>query len=342
MENVFDIFNADAFGVISLTDAINRQPFQPGQAGRLGIFEEEPVNTAVVAIEEEQGLLSLVPNTPRGGPAYENARNRAKMRLFTVPHFPIDDAIYPDEVQGVRLFGAMGAQLATVEAVVQKRQRQMTPKLDATVEYGRIGAIKGNILDADGSTVIYNLFTEFSVSQPTLDFVLGTTTTNQLANVITVKRSIESELGQAQYDHIHCFAGQTWFSRFVSHPTVSSAFQYWRDTQNQLGAFLRSDLRYEGFQFGGVVFEEYRGNVGGVPFVADSEAYFFPVGVPNLFKTYFAPADWMETVNTMGLPRYSKQWLDPNGGKFVRVETQTNPLSICTRPGALLKGTTSN
>lgn len=30
-----DIFNNDAFSVVSLTDAINKLPYVPGQAGRL-------------------------------------------------------------------------------------------------------------------------------------------------------------------------------------------------------------------------------------------------------------------------------------------------------------------
>ena len=41
---------------------------------------------------------------------------------------------------------------------------EMTTKMDATLEHLRIGAIKGQILDADGSAVIYDLFTEFGVT----------------------------------------------------------------------------------------------------------------------------------------------------------------------------------
>jgi Phage major capsid protein E len=41
------------------------------------------------------------------------------------------------------------------------------------VEHFRIGAIKGQILDADGSAVIYDLFTEFGVAAHTeVDFDL--------------------------------------------------------------------------------------------------------------------------------------------------------------------------
>jgi hypothetical protein len=41
--------------------------------------------------------------------------------------------------------------------------------------------------------------------------------------------------------------------------------------------------------------------VGTVDFTDASKAYFFPVGVPGLFRQYNAPADFVETANTIGL-----------------------------------------
>lgn len=339
---MLDIFNSDAFSVISLTDRVNKMPFVPGRAGKLGIFDEEGVRTTTIAIEEANGLLSLIPSSPRGGPGFEHKRNKAKLRHLNIPHLELNDSVYPGEVQNVRLFGSDegGADLAGVQAVVDGRLAEMMPKHDATVEYGRLGALKGIILDADGSTVIYNLFTEFGVSQDTVDFVLGTTTTNIIAKINTVKGLVEDELGAVTYDHVHCFAGKTWFQEFISHPQILAAYQYYASAPG--GNPLRDDLRYNGFEFGGVIFEQYRGNVGGIAFIADAEATFFPVGVPGLYKTYYAPADYMETVNTIGLPRYSKQAPDPEFNRYRRLNTQSNPLSLCLRPKVLVKGTTSN
>ena len=57
--------------------------------------------------------------------------------------------------------------------------------------------------------------------------------------------------------------------------------------------------------------------------VETNKAYFYPTGVPNLFTTVFAPADYVETVNTMGLPRYVKQYTMQND-KGVHMDTQMN------------------
>ena len=58
----------------------------------------------------------------------------------------------------------------------------------------------------------------------------------------------------------------------------------------------------------------------------------------NTFRTYFAPADFNETANTLGLPLYAKQ--EPRKfGRGTDLHTQSNPLPICLRPEVLVKGT---
>lgn len=341
MPSVFDIFNDNAFSLISLTDRINKMPFVPTKLGDLGIFASDGVPTTNVAIEEYNGALSLVPTVPRGAPPNQNAHNKRKLRNLAVPHIPISDTIVADEVQNVRVFGNDQGQLAGVQAVVDMRMMEMSSKLDATVEYGRVGALKGVILDADGSTVIYNLFTEFGVSQQTTDFVLGTTTTNLVGKITAAKRLIEDELGALNYTNLYALCGINFWDRFVSHTAITNAYQFFEATGQNMNP-LREDLRYSNFVFGGVIWDQYRGKVGGVSFIPDDEAYLFPIGVPNLFKTYFAPADYIETVNTIGLPRYAKQYMSDFSNRSVTVETQTNPLSICTRPRTIIKLTTSN
>ena len=101
------------------------------------------------------------------------------------------------------------------------------------------------------------------------------------------------------------------------------------------GEMLRNDPR-GGFEFGGAIFEQYRGQVGGNKFIGDNEAYVIPVGVPDLFIGRFAPANYLETVNTNGLPYYSK--MEPLAmNKGMALESQSNPIFLCTRPSAVIK-----
>ena len=114
---------------------------------------------------------------------------------------------------------------------------------------------------------------------------------------------------------------------------VEKAYERWLD-----GAFLRQGQARGSFEYAGILFEEYRGKVGSVDFTDASKAYFFPVGVPGLFRQYNAPADFVETANTIGLPRYAKQAVDQQFARWVMLHVQSNPLPICTRPRVLLKG----
>jgi len=335
-----DIFKADAFSMLSLTDRVNKMPFVPGKAGQLGIFTEQGINTTDVAIEEYAGSLALIPNTQRGAPANQNQHNKRTVRKLSTPFLPLEDVILAHEIQNIRAFGS-DSELQAVMGVVDQRLLEMNAKHDATVEYGRIGAIKGLILDSDGATTIYNLFTEFGVAQTSIDFVLGTATTDVLGKITDAKGAIEDELGMLTYEDMHVFCGKVWWKEFITHSKVTNAYQYFEARQQDRNP-LREDLRYKGFRFGDATFEQYRGNVGGIPFIADNEAYAFPVGVPGLFKTVYAPGDFVETANTIGLPRYVKIALDPMLGRYVVVHTQSSPLSYCTRPKTLIKFTTSN
>ncbi|TIX63751.1 MAG: major capsid protein, partial [Mesorhizobium sp.] len=159
---MLDVFNADAFSVTSLTDAVNAIKFVPGRIGALGLFQESGVATTSVVIEERDGVLSLVSPTPRGGPGSVITKALRTARPFIVPHFEINDAVMAEEVQNVRAWGSE-TEVEMVQGKVAERLAIHSQSMEATIEYARIGAIKGIVTYGDGSTL--DLFTEFGVSQ---------------------------------------------------------------------------------------------------------------------------------------------------------------------------------
>ena len=60
--------------------------------------------------------------------------------------------------------------------------------------------------------------------------------------------------------------------------------------------------------------------------------------MPGPFRQYNAPADFVETANTIGLPRDAKQAVEQQLAGWVMLHVQSNPLPICTRPRLLIKG----
>lgn len=324
-----DIFNNDAFSVVSLTKAIEDTPFVPGRVGQLGIFSEEGVSTTSVSIEKIGSTVSLVPAASRGSSGRPMGNDKRQMIPFTATHLPQRASILADEVQNLRAFGSE-TEVETAQRLMNRKLAKMRRDLDTTIEYQRIGAIKGSILDSDGTTELLNLHTAFGTSVTSHNLVLGTAGTMVRNKVIEARRKMEAALGGLTYSGARVLCSASFFDALVGHAKVEAAFDRYMN-----GEFLREDQR-GGFYFAGVFWEEYRGQVGATKFIADGEAWMVPEGVPDLFVTNYAPADYMETVNTLGQAYYAKQ--EPKDfNKGIDVETQSNPIHICTRPAVPVK-----
>jgi len=334
MNNPFD---TPAFNMTALTAAINILPNTYGRLEQMSLMPARPVRFRQIAIEERNGVLNLLPTMPVGSPGTVGERGKRKLRSFAVPHIPHDDVVLPEEVQGIRAFGSENETEALANVITDHLQ-SMRNKHSITLEHLRMGALKGVILDADGST-LYDLFAEFGITAKTVDFVLGTAGTNVKAKCMEVLRHIEDNLRGEFMTRVHALVSPEFFDALTSHAKVEKAYERWME-----GAALRDDVR-SGFTFGGITFEEYRGQAtdpdGNVRrFIAANEGHAFPLGTVETFASYFAPADFNETANTLGQPLYAKQ--EPR--KFERgtdLHTQSNPLPMCHRPGVLVKLITS-
>jgi hypothetical protein len=325
---MLDVFKGDAFSFTKLVSAINLIPYVPTRLGSLNLFTEEGISTLSAAIEMQGNTLTLVQTAARGAPGAAKNLDRRNVRDFRTVHLPQRVAVMADEIQGLRAFGSEATEESAAMTYLQKKMAVARRDLDITHEWQRMGALKGQVLDADLS-VIYNWFTEFGVTQSTKNIALSVTTTKVLQEVVALKRMVEDKLGGVMMSGIRVLCSSEFFDAFTGHPAVIEAYKY------QQSNFLRTDNR-NGFEFGGVVWEEYRGTIGGTRFIAANKAYAIPEGVPELFKTLFSPAPYMETVNTDGLPFYMKaKNMDYDTG--VEWQVQSNPLHLCTRPDAIVE-----
>lgn len=334
---ILDIFRDDAFGVTSLTDSINAVNFVPGRIGELGLFEETGVSTISVVIEQKSGLLSLVSPSPRGGVGDTSDKEKRTARSFLIPHFQRNDAIMADEVQGVRAWGSE-SEVEMAAAKVMERAGMHGRSLEATLEHARVGAIKGIVTYADASTL--DLFTEFGVLQESeVNFDLSNLALGLLRKKCgSVVRSVANTLDGAPFTGLRAFCGDNFFDDLLANAEVRGTFEGWSEAKILREGYIETNGKsYGAFEFGGIVWENYRGSTGGTAFVDTNKCHIFPVGVPGLFRTYFGPADYWETVNKPGQRMYVQPTLMPNN-KGVALEVQMNALNICTRPKALIKG----
>ncbi|MFW3895936.1 major capsid protein [Pseudomonas bharatica] len=323
------IFQDDAFGVAALTAAINEQEYVPGRIASLGLFEEEGVTTLTVQIEKDGDKLALVPAGERGTSGLVVGGSKRILLPFNTVHLPQRFAIKADEIQGIRAFGTQ-TELQAVQDVVNRRLEKARRQLDATHEFHRMGAISGKVMDADGSTVLLDIYDRFGVERQSLSMGLNNPETNVQVQCVEALDMQEDALGEVTMSSSRAFCGKNFWKKLIAHKSVVDTYK-----GSQQAAALRGDAR-EAFEFGGIIWERYRGKVAGIAFVHDDEARLVPEGVPEMFLSVYAPADYMETVNTQGLPYYSKLELMPFA-KGVSGEAQSNPLHICTRPRAVVR-----
>jgi hypothetical protein len=320
------IFEDDAFSVPSLTAAINEQEYLPGRISSLGLFREEGITTLTVQIEKDGDTLALVPAGERGTSGLVVGGSRRNLIPFNTVHLPERFAIKADEIQGIRAFGTR-TELQSVQDVVNRRLAKARRQLDATHEFQRMGALNGQILDADGKTVLLDIYKSFGVNRQKMPMGLNDPEADLRVNAGEALDMQADALGSVTSSGSRAFCGKNFWNKLVSHKSVKQTY-----LNTLQAASLRGDAR-ESFEFGGIVWERYRGKVAGVLFVHDDKALLVPEGVPDLYISTFAPADYMETVNTEGLPYYSK--LEPMPfNKGVAGEAQSNPLHLCTRPRA--------
>ena len=339
---MLEIFANNAFGISSLTLALNQVPYVPGLIGRLNLFEEKRLNTTTTMIEVRGERLALVPERPRGSPPTPDVHDGSSLVPVGIPHFPVRTALYADAVQNVRAFGTED-QLETVIGVVNEREAGLGRRLDLTLEYLRLGAVKGIITTAADRVTgaplqQYDLFDTFKVPpQALLNWpIIGAGNSGDAAAWAGQLTALVNDLGRrmadaisgGMYQRIHGIAGKTFFDAFAMHPERRATLVYITplpDPASNLGTQV---------SFGEVTIEEYRGQVGAIKFVEDDKCYFFPVGAPDLFAELYAPADYMEAVNTIALPRYSKM-REMDFDKGVEIEAQMNVLPLCSQPRTL-------
>lgn len=330
-----DVFNGDAFSSVELTEAINIVPNKYGRLQQMGIFPAQGVRQTTAMLEYKDGVLNLLPTVPRGGPPTEGAVGKRRAIPVEIPHIPHHDMARAADVQNVRSFGTEN-QLMAFQELVNEKLVTMRSKHDITLEYLRWGALNGIILDADGSTIL-NSFTTLDVTEKVIDFALDSDSTEVLLKILELKRYLEHTVKSVTWQRLHVMCANDFFDALITHDQFKAAYERW-----QTGEAFRSDLR-NGFLWGDVFFENHSGTAvdinGNVrKFIADGTARAFPVGgsATSYFKTYFAPAEFIETVNTPGREVYAKQKVE-DWDKGVEFYTESNPLPICTRPELLVK-----
>ena len=334
-----DIFNNSAFSMTSLTGAVSKVGYKPQLLGSLGIFEPMPVRTRSIFVDRRENKLVLIPASAIGAPPKElevDPRNAVPLKTVRLAK---GFTLYAEEIQGIRAFGSE-TEFAQVQAEYLRRMAMVRDDMELTHEFHRLGALQGLLLDADGTTVIYNYFTEFGVAAPAaIDFDLDNPTPAPGAvrlKAAEVIRSMQRSAGGAftPSTTVHALVGDAFFDALITHPEVEKTYINW-----QAAADLRQDRSFQSFVYGSITWHNYRGTDDNSTVAIDTdEAKFFPVGARDVFKKAMAPAEFGPYINTLGQDTYAMNIPDRDRQAWTRGELYSYPLYFVQRPDVLRKG----
>jgi hypothetical protein len=340
MTVIVNPFDGGGYSLAEMTESINLLPNIYTRIGQMGLFREEAITQRVVLVEFANGTIKLLPSVPLGGPPTVAGRDGANLASFAVPWIPHDDVITPQDIQGVRGFGTQNAD--PLQKIMLQKLTRIRAKHAQTREYMEVNALRGILKDGAGRTLV-NFHAAFGTTPAEVDFVLGTAATDVVAKVRAVLRLIEDNLQGESMSGARILVDGGFFDKMIGHASVKEAYKNF-NAFNGMNP-NRDDVRRM-FPFGGAIIEEYSATVtlstnAPEKVIPANEGIAFPMGTMDTFVTYFAPANLIETVNTLGMPLYARQIMRPNGSA-VDVMTEASPLPVNKRPNLVVRVFSSN
>ena len=345
---VFDLLRGDGFSLMNMTSSIQNIPYLPTYLGDKNIFTPKPVRTEMIAVEENNGLLSIIQTSQRGAPVTDRAMEKRTLRYFPTNRIARKATIMASSLAFIRAFGSESEFKQVADEVISV-QTGLARGIALTKERMRLGAIRGIVLDADG-TVIRNWYTEFGVTAPaTIAFAIpaGTGTDTGTGAVYTNCQAVITAMMDAAKNmwlpntEVEALCGATFFDKLVATNETRANYRAQLTAQATYGNISqKSTGAYATFDYAGIRFVKYRGSSDGTVAVAATEARFYPVGAdPDLFQQALSPAESFAQQGQLGQDMYSMIEVDPSGlYEFVCVHARSYPLFMCTRPLVLQVG----
>ena len=273
--------------------------------------------------------------------------------LLKIPHFPLDDAITPNDIDGIVQAGSLAefAELETVASVRADKMIDMREAHSLTLEAARMQMIVTGTAYAPRGTVVTNFYTEFGVTRTEID-VDFSGAADPRATINTAKKAVRNGLRDGQAGTVRSFVvlcSDSFYMALQQNAFVTDAFKY-VDQGQALSVLLGRggndvaglDARFEQMSLFGCTFINagaagYENAAGTfVPFIPEGDAYMLPVGVRDLFKTYYAPANRFGTVNRRAQGSYWYEYLNEKDD-IIEIMTEQNFLNALLNPAAVVR-----
>jgi hypothetical protein len=333
----------NAFTITDYTRELMEVPNMWGLIGQQGLFRKESVGTNTVTFDKTFQTAALINDKPWGERSTFAGNEKSELHTFAIPTFPLDDLVTVGDVWNKRAIGSADMR-ASVDQVLAKKVAQIRRSHALTQEYARCQAIQGNKYAPNGTISTSTWFTEFGVTQKTVDFDFGDATVDQRTNIQEVVAHIQDNFrGSGVLEEIVFYCTPNFFANVISNAQIEAAYTYYSSAQEP----LRNDLRkgmYREFVWQGVTFIEYRGATpNGTQFLPEAatggQAWAVAKGSDTLVE-YYAPAYRLDEIGSGGAEAY--MWTYENQKSTnIEIMSESNFLVMNQRPDLVVKCTST-
>jgi major capsid protein E len=318
---------------VELTTSINLTPSLPRWLSSLGVFGiSKGVSTTVVGIGiSADGRVVILEKKPRGDKGQALGSKSQQKRFIEIPHYPATATITPDDLQDMLKNAESEMTSVTFEDEMMDMLADLRSSHDLTREKLRWGAVKGMLADASGD--ILDLYSVLGQNQTTINFALDTAGTDVKAKCAAVVEHVSKNLKGESFTGIEVPVGKTFFDKLKNHSSVKEAYGQWSHS-TQLTDPVDIPFNFGGLNFRRVL--EYYPNKNGepTPVIDDNKGHPILLGTRKLYVDHNGPAHHISMVNQPGQDIViSEKILDH--GEGVELKSQSNPLPVCTQPGAI-------
>jgi Phage major capsid protein E len=331
----------NGFEVTDYTQELALVPQKWSLLNDVGLFVPESVSTNTVTFEEQNQTLALLTDQYRGSKPRANSDDTRKIHAYSLAHFPVVDAVKPEDLSGKRAYGSQDA-AETEAAVIARKVARIARAMDDTLELARFRTLSTLQAWAPNGTISANFASDFGITQKSVNFVLGTAGTDVVGKVEEVIAHIQDNAQGTTVSGVVFYCSPEWFSALISHSKIQAAYTYYSATEGQMIQRNRAGGNnmslYRQFSYAGATFIEVRGSIGGTKLVPTGEAIAIPTGTDGVFMTYFGPANKLDLVNTLGEQRYMWTYRDPKG-EGIDIQGELNFLNIVRQPALVVRAT---
>lgn len=340
-----DFIRDPRYGVMELSEAIINYPNQFGLMAQLGIFGESSISQTTVTIDiANRGQINVIDNSPRGAPVDYDTTDTQDMRALPTFRYARGASLLADEFQNVRAFGTTN-EFSVFDVKLAEKMQVLNQAHAQTTEWLRWQSLLGNVVNSKGQ-VLYNAYTLMGETQNVINYALSSTTdidpiqtaTNAAMDYIQLNSFGEPVTG------LFALCSPGFFDQMTKNEEFRKAYTYFAGVPNPLRDNLRDGFFHKGITYlrhiGQVMMMNADGTRTLSKFIPDNTAILLPLGTHQVFRTYYAPADYIETVNTPGQRLYAKTDI-MKGNRGIEVETISQQLNMVLKPRLVQKLTFS-